>query len=298
MALSEAVGNAGRNFAPPGFADFFFDRLAAQAVGLQIARVVRTDRRELNVPRLTADAGAKWANEGDDLTTTDPASDTVTATPRKLAALVTVSNEVRDDSEPAILQMLGESIARSIALTLDRGIFEGSGTAPEIRGLKNTSGIGSVSMGANGATPTNLDPFAQALELLDTANAGPRRFMVMHPRTWGTLARIKETTGSAKPVLVSEAGPTGAITRSLYDIPVLLTSQLSITETQGTATNSSSAYVVDADQLVLVIRNDLQIETDASVSFRTDQSVVRGIARADFVVANPAGVVRIVGLLP
>ena len=80
MALSEAVGNAGRNFAPPGLADFFFDRLSAQAVGLQISRVIRTDKRELNVPRLTADAGAKWAAEGNDLTTTDPASDTVTAT--------------------------------------------------------------------------------------------------------------------------------------------------------------------------------------------------------------------------
>jgi HK97 family phage major capsid protein len=120
----------------------------------------------------------------------------------------------------------------------------------------------------------------------------------MHPRTWGTLARIKEASGSAKPVLTSEVGPTGGITRSLYGVPVLLTSQISTAETQGTATNASSAYVVDADQLVLVVRNDLQVEVDGSVAFRTDQSVVRGVARADFVVANPAGVVRIVGLLP
>lgn len=296
MALSEAVGNAGRNFAPPGFADFFFDKLSAQAVAVQIARVIRTDKRELNIPRLTTDAGAKWANEGDDLSTSDPATDTITAVPRKLAALVTVSNEVRDDSEPAVLEMLGESMARSIALSLDKGVFEGSGTAPEIRGLKNTTGIQSVSMGANGATPTNLDAFATALELLDTANAGERRFIAMHPRTWGTLARIKEASGSAKPVLVSD--PTGGITRSLYGVPVLLTSQLSITETQGTAVNASSAYVLDADQLVLVMRSDLQLEVDRSVSFRTDQSVVRAIARADFVVANASGVVRITGLLP
>jgi HK97 family phage major capsid protein len=69
------------------------------------------------------------------------------ATPRKLAALTTVNNETLADSDPAVLDVVGTSLARACALKFDLGAFEGSGTAPEITGLKNVSGIQVQSMG-------------------------------------------------------------------------------------------------------------------------------------------------------
>lgn len=297
MPLSEAIGTTGRAFTPYEAGAFFFDKLAAQSVGLLSGfTVIRTDRRELQVPRLTADAGSAWRNEGDDLLTADPLADTITATPRKLAGLNILSNEVRVDSVPAILDMVGKSLARSLGLKLDAGFFEGSGTAPEIRGLKSTSGIGSVSMGANGAAPANLDAIADAINLLESNNAVPGA-IVMPPRTWGTLSKLKEATGSNKPVLINDA-PTEGIKRSVYGVPVFLTSQLGIAETQGTATNASSIYVFDPSQIVAVIRSDVTLEVDGSAAFRTDQSMVRAILRADMVVPNPAAVVRIAGVTP
>lgn len=289
----------GSAVSPPESAAYFFDRLSAASVVLESGvRQVFTERRELIVPRLIADVAANWTAEAAEITPSDPNMDQITATPRKLAGLSYLSNELVDDSVPEILNMVGDSMARSLASKLDLGFLSGSGTAPEIRGLRNQSGISTVSMGDNGAALADLDPIADALGQLDGANAGEQRAIVMHPRNWTALSKIKETTGSTKPVLVADTNPTGGMRRSIYGVPVWVTSQLAVNETQGTASNANSIYVYDAAQVVAVIRNDISIETDTSVKFSSDQTAVRGIIRADLVLPNPSAVVRIVGVTP
>ena len=83
-----------------------------------------------------------WVAEAATISNTDAAADQITAVPRKLAVLSTFSsNEVIADSNPQVLDVAGQTMLRSLALKLDLGFYEGSGTAPEIRGLKNVSGI-------------------------------------------------------------------------------------------------------------------------------------------------------------
>ncbi|MGH8574917.1 MAG: phage major capsid protein, partial [Gammaproteobacteria bacterium] len=117
---------------PPRFADYFFTHLTAQSVGLSSGfRKVRMASTQLAIPRLNADAASAWTAEAAEITVSDPSADEIIAIPRKLAALTYVSNEVVDDSNPDALDMLRESLARSMALKLDLGFFEGSGVAPE-----------------------------------------------------------------------------------------------------------------------------------------------------------------------
>jgi HK97 family phage major capsid protein len=292
------TGTPGSNVAPSENANAFFDLLAAKSVLLAAgAKQIRTDHHSLAVPRLTSDVVSAWVAEGDDITEDDPGLDTILATPRKVAALTSLSNEIVDDSVPGILAMVDDSMSRSLALRMDLGFFEGSGTAPVIRGLKNVSGIQSISMGTNGAALTNLDAIADALGLLDAANAGPRRAIFMAPRNWTTLSKVKEVSGSAKPVLTSTLDPAGAIRPSVYGVPVYTTSQISVTETQGSSSVANSIYVVDLDQTVVVIRNDLSVVMSTDFKFGSDQTVVRATARVDLVVPNPSGVVRIAGVL-
>jgi len=276
-----------------------WDRLAAESVGLASGfTVMATETDTLRIPRLTADAAAAWVAEGATISAADPTLNETVATPRKLAVLTQASNELIADSNPDALDLLLRNHLRSLALKFDLGAFEGSGTPPEIRGLKNVAGIGSVSMGTNGATPTNLDPWADAIGTLEQANADATA-IVMHPRTWATLIKIKEVSGSAKPVLQESAGSgSQGIERRLYGVPVFLTSQLSITETQGTSTDCSSSYVYQGDEIVAVRRQDARIDVDRSRLFNSDQSEVRGILRMDLVVPNPASVVRILGIRP
>lgn len=301
MTWLTAAGTAGGAFAPAEAANYFFDRLAAMSVGLASGfRQERTIRATLEIPRLLDDGAANWVTEGDEITPTDPDADVVVATPRKIAALSYASNELIADSNPAAQRTLAENLARSVALRLDLGFFEGTGVAPQIRGLKNQSGIQVVSLGANGAAFTDLDPFADAIGLLGQVDAAASA-IVMHPRTWRALMKLKEAdTGSTKPLLQAHAGSgSDAVRPMIYGVPVWTTSQLSTTETKGTATTASSVYVYQADQVVAVSREAAAtIEVDRSAAFSRDSTAVRVTMRADLVLPNPEAVVRIEGVIP
>lgn len=295
--LAGSGTTGGGAFTPSEFSGYFFDRLSAESVGLRSGfRVIRTGRDSLVVPRWTTDTTAAWTSEGAAITSTDADADLITATPRKLAGLQALSNESIKDSNPGLLDVAASGLVRAVALKLDLGFFEGSGSAPEIRGLKNVSGITAQSMGAAGAVPTSLDPIADAIGALEAANSNAS-IIVMHPRSWLTLSKLKEATGSNKALLQNSAGSgSQGILRSLYGVPVLLSSQLSIAETVGANSDCSSIYVYEADQVVAVIREDVRVERDSSRLFNVDKSEIRAIMRADLVVPNPAAVVRITGV--
>lgn len=298
-ALVGAGTTGGGAFTPAEEAAMFLDLLAAQSVGLRSGfSRLETDRDSVVIPRVTTDVGAGWFAEAATISSTDLAADQVTATPRKLAGIQVVSNEALRDSKPELLSVIARSLIRAVALKLDLGFYEGSGTAPEIRGLKNVSGIQTVSMGTNGAALANLDPFADAIGLLEQENAEAAA-IVMHPRTWKAILKLKETSTSNKPLVQDEIGGVGrGVRRSLYGVPVFLTSQLSVAESQGTATNASSAYVYEADQVLAVIRNETEVRIDESRLFNSDQSEIRAIMRADLVVQNVKAVVRVLGIIP
>jgi HK97 family phage major capsid protein len=298
-ALVGSGVTGGGAFTPADAPSTFFDLLAAKSVALRSGiRRIMTDRDTVIVPRLSADAATGWVSEAATISEASPTADQVTAVPRKLAGLIQLSNELIADADPNILEVAGQSIVRSIGLKLDNGIYEGSGSPPQITGLKNVAGINTVSMGTNGLTPVNLDAYADAIATLESFNS-EASVIVMHPRSWQTLIKIKEITGSVKPLLQESAGAgTAGIQRSLYGVPVLLSSQFSITETQGTSTDCSSAYVYEASQLVLVARQQASVRLDQSRLFNSDQSELRCTARFDLVVPNVKAVVRILGIRP
>jgi HK97 family phage major capsid protein len=291
-ALTTGAG-AGAVIAPDQWGPGFFDRLAATSVMLRSGvKTIRTERDVLHMPRIDSDPAANWTLEADPITATDPAYTDITATPRKLATLTQLSNELIADSNPDVVSLLETQVTRALALKFDLGCFEGSGTPPEIRGLKNVAGI-TVDSSLTVA-PVNLDVFATAITTLESNNATASA-IVMHPRTWGTLLKLKEGTADNNKPLLQDSSGSGAqgVTRSIYGVPVFLSSQLSITE----VTAGSSAYVYDASQVVAVFRQDTSIELDRSRLFNSDESELRAIMRADLVVPNPLAVVRIAGFV-
>jgi len=107
------------------------------------------------------------ADQGGLIGESDPTAATLTATPRKLAALTSITNEAIDDSDPAVLEVFARQVVRAVGLKFDLGVYEGSGTEPEVMGMKNVAGISTVSMGTNDGTPQNLDPIADAIGALE-----------------------------------------------------------------------------------------------------------------------------------
>lgn len=282
-ALVENTG-AGSYVVPEDYRPQFFDLLAAESVALRAGMpVITTNRDVVKVPRVLSDPTAAWTDEAGLITPSDPNYHEVEATPRKLAALTVVSNELLADSNPSIVAMLERQMVRALSLELDRAIFKGSGTPPEITGLDNVSNTQTDS-----GTLANLDDIADAITGLEAANAKATAIF-MHPLLWGTLIKVKEAdTSNNKPLLQDSAG-SGAqgVQRSIYGVPVYLSSQL---VNAGSPSAPDTIYVCDTSQMVLVRRQEIRIDVDRSRLFNYDQSEIRAILRADLVVPNPAAV--------
>lgn len=283
-ALAGSSG-AGAVISPDEWSANFIDRLAAESVMLRSgARRIATMRDALHMPRVDSDPSSAWTVEGAPIASSDPGFTDIVATPRKLASLQTISNELVADSNPDVVALLEMQVARSLALKFDLGCFEGSGVAPEITGLKNVVGI-TVDSSLAGPV-TNLDPIANAITTLATFNATATA-IVMHPAAWGKLLVLKEGgTSTNKPLLQDNAGSgSQGVQRAVYGVPVYLSSQITPTD----------AYVFEANQVIAVFRQDTRIELDRSRLFNTDQSELRAILRADLIVPNAKAVVRIAG---
>jgi HK97 family phage major capsid protein len=240
-----------------------------------------------------------WYAELDTIAASDPVLQTLTAVPRKLAVRMECSNEVLSDSVPDAGEVVRNLMLSALAERLDVAFFEGTGANNQPRGLRLTPGIQQVSLGANGGPIQNLDVVADALSLLESANVPPPFVAVMAPRTWGAIRKLKEQSGSNRP-LVADPPASDAAPR-IFGVPVFTTTSLPINEAQGTSSNASSIYIysVDPDKGPLLVRRaDAEIELDRSRLFDRDASELRGKLRATVVVPQPLSVVRIVGVTP
>jgi HK97 family phage major capsid protein len=270
---------------PTEQATVLFDALRASSIALASGLlVIPTTRESLAWPQLVTSVDPSWVAEGAVIPAGDPAFAELKATPRKLAHRVIFSNEVADDSEPAIIDVLNQHLATMLGLKLDLAIYEGN-AANGIRGLKFTPGIQTISMGTNGGALTSYAPFIRAVGRLRSANVPGPYAVATHPDVLTELELLEDADGNQK-------------ARPATLPPIYTSSLLSTTETAGTASTTRSAYVYSPSQLALVRRADATIEVDRSRLFDSDQSEMRGKLRADLLVPNPVGVVRITGILP
>lgn len=281
---------------PTDYELYVWDRLHAQAVALKTnPTIIQTDRHSITLPHLLTDAAASWVAEGGAISETDPTGESIVVTPSKVAALNKFSRESADDSNPAIADIIGKNLTRSIALAVDKAFFEGTGSSNQPTGLKNVSGITTQSMGTNGASPANLDFLLTALATLEAANADMSKVVIVAPaRTVNDLFALKD---SQNRYLMSSVTAGGASARSIEGVPIYTSNQLTLTETQGSSNVANSAYVYDASQVIVVQSHGMRLEATNDAYFSTDQIGIRCITRVGFAVPNPTAVVRVVGVL-
>lgn len=247
--------------------------LNANSVVLRSIRQILTGASKVNIPII--DQGTVgWVAEGATLTDADFTPDLVQVVPKKLTGFADLSNETVLDAGAA--EIVGSALAQALARGVDAAFFvSGGASAPTALASATTLTVD--------ATPTaGTDAYTDAAALMENAGASPSVIFV-NPLDWAILSKIKEATGSNKPVLVAQAGPTAAATRSLNGLPV----EVSAGCPQGTA------YVVDGSRVVAVVRTDGAVEADKSVGFRNDLTVLRAIGRFGFAVLYPSAACRI-----
>ena len=273
---------SGGNLVPLPVAAFIIDMLRAEAVTAQMgARSVPMTSATLKVVRQTGDVTAAWLAEGATITASDAALDSVTLTARRIEALTKVGMELFEDSDDpvSIGQVVATSIAKAVALELDRVALRGTGTAPEPRGIRNQPGIQPYSLGTPNGGPASWSTLIAMQSLLAQSNVVGSGFVV-HPRTGYSLADTKDSTGQF-------VAPPAAIS----GLRTAMTAALPVNLTEGTSSTCTEIYAGDWSELLLGMRVNLSITT-LSELFRAEGKVgLVGRVRADVGVAHGASFV-------
>lgn len=284
-ALSEGTPAAGGYTVPAPLATWYIDRLRARSVAIQAgALTVPMDSNTLAMARLETDPAIGWRAENADVTEGDPTFGRVLLAAKSLAGIVKVSRELMADTVNAGA-MIENALLKTMALELDRAAIWGDGTNDSPTGIANISGINEVAMAANGAQLTNYDKLIDALYELQLDNVEQITAGIMHPRTAASLAKLKD--GQNNPLTVPEM---------VASVPRLSTTAAPIAETQGTSTDCSSIIYGDYRQLIIGLRENINIRLLSEVFAGKGQIAILVHARADVALAHKESFCRLKGI--
>jgi len=251
---------------------------AALAMRPEVVTLITTASHTFHIPVVNTDAASAWVAEGAEIAPSDPAISELVVTPPKVAGLVVISSELANDSSPAAAEVVGNSLARSIAANIDAAFF-GNLSAPAPAGLGSLTNT-SVSRIVAGTSPTNLDAFAQAIAAVEQDGATITAF-VANPADALTIQTLKSASGANTPLLGIDA--TNGTARQVLGVPLLVSPKVAAGTIWGLA----------AQRGYTVMREDVQLVVDSSVYFTSDRVAVRATMRVGFGFPTPKAVAKI-----
>jgi HK97 family phage major capsid protein len=272
MPITEAPGGFGHGITPEAWQAYVLEHLSAQSVVLASgATRIDTPNRVVHVPRIKSDGGAEWAAEMDVLTVGEPTGDELVLTPKKVAAITTLSDEVISDSSPSVLDAVGTAMTKAVALKADAGILTGAGgKAPT--GIYGQAGNHVVS------PEITIDALIEAAGDI-AAVGGQARAAYVNPADHTKLMLSKDA--NKRPLLTPDYS--GGPSSTVYGLALW----------QTPAITAGTALVAAPEQIVVAVRQDASVAVSADVSFTQDASVARVIARLDCGVNDPKGLTSI-----
>ncbi|MDP9475402.1 MAG: phage major capsid protein [Actinomycetota bacterium] len=245
-ALGEGTGAAGGFAVPTPVAAVILDRARAMAQVMRAgADVVPMTSDTLKIARVETDPTPTWHAENAQIPESDMTLGQVAFDSKTLAIITRVSRELLEDA-PNVEDALVNALAQQFALELDRASLYGIGPGQPL-GLRNVGGLEVVSLGANGAAPTNYGFIGRAIQRVRTRNYEPFGVILAH-RTEGDLSNLTATDGQP-------LQPSGYVAA----VPRYPTSQVPTNQAIGTGTNASELFVGDWAKLHVGIRTTFSV---------------------------------------
>ena len=256
------------------WATYVLAHLAAESVLLRSgARRITVRGRSAHVPRVLSDGTVSWVAELAEIPSSAPVGDELVLEPKKIANVVTLSNESIVDAPVDELNAVGDALTRAIATGIDARAFSASAaTATE------PSGIRSLALPAQAGGVT-IDNIIRAVGTI-AASGGVATAVYINPSDLTTLRLAKDTQG--RPLLQPDLQAGGA--------EVIAGARIWPTA----ALPAGTAIVAQADQIVVGIRQDAEVAFSADARFTADAVAARVVARVDFDVNDIDGLVSVV----
>ena len=262
------------------FIDVLRNKMVLNTLGAQFLTGLNGN---VAIPRKTSASSAYWVAENSAPTesTNAPAFDQVTMSPKTLGAYVDISRRLMLQSSLDIENLVRNDLATSIAVAMDGAAVAGSGSNKPT-GVLNTSGIGSVTLGTNGAAPT----WAMVVNLVkevetDNALTGSAAFLTNGQVKAKLSTTARQSSGVEGNFIL---GPDMA---NLYGFPIYVSQQVPSNLTKGSGSSLSA--------MLFGVWSDLLIGQWSGIDILVDQytgsnaGTVRVVAfhDCDFAVRHP-----------
>ena len=206
----------------------------------------------LIVPRGTTGAAvASQATENSSVQSTDEVWTNLTVPVVTIAGQQDVSRQSLERGIPGLDGLIILDLSGAYAAELDRQVLHGTGASNQVLGMTATSGIyAATAFGAAVSAANFTSKVAGAIQAIAGAGTAIQpRVIIMHPRRWGWLQSLTDSSG--RPLALAQAaGP--------YNVAGLVTIPGGYSA-DGPATGSTP-------QIVGVMANGLPVITDANVT--------------------------------
>ena len=224
--------------------DRFIDALRAKSIIFDIgARRMSGLQGDVAIPALNSKTTAYWVAESASPTEGAPTVRQITMSPKTVGCYVDLSRKLMLQSDPSAEGIFRGDMVAQIASAIDSVAINGGGSN-EPTGILQTSGIGSVPLGTNGAAPT----WASVVNLIrevavSDAEQGSRAFLIT-PAGAGKLRSTAKVSGTDSKMILDDKS-------ELFGYRVIATSLVPSNLTKGTGSSLSAMIFGNFNDLVI-----------------------------------------------
>ena len=190
--------------------DLFIDVLRnASSVMAAGATVLQGLQGDVKIPKKTAGSTAAWiATEGGAATESEMTLGTVSMAPKTIGSFTDVTRQLLLQSSEDVERLIRNDLVAGIAIALDKGALEGSGSSGQPTGVLNQTGINSVTDFA-AANPTYAECISlQTAVSEDNAMFGNLAYIIT-PAMHGALKSTEKATNTASFVVEQDGSIAG-----------------------------------------------------------------------------------------
>jgi len=194
LNTSDDAGIVGQDFRGGDFIDALTNSSSVMSAGATLLRGLQGD---VKIPKKTGTSTAAFvSSEGTAVAESEMTIGSVTMSPKTLGCFTDVTRQLLTQSSLDVENLIRNDIAQSMALAIDAGALEGSGTSGNPTGIKNTSGINTVTFA--GANPTWAETVNMESQVaVDNALIGNLSY-IMRADDYGTLKTTEKASGTAQ----------------------------------------------------------------------------------------------------
>ena len=212
---------------------------------------------------------------------------------RKIATFLPVTDELLADVS-GIQGYVNSRLTTMMTLRMDNQLLNGDGSAPNLTGVLNKSGINTFAYGSYTVELRKIGQIYQAItEIRKDAFVEPDA-VVMHPSDWYdivTTVSTVETSGSRNPLFVVAGGFGADVAPTIWGLKVVPSTAIA----EGTMLVGKFGGG-DAAQIISKQGVDLAVSDSHSDFFAKNQLAIRLTMRLGFVVYKPTAFCSITGM--